>query len=101
MIVATYQLGIARFARLSLTEKVEALGKAAADFEMKLAVKGRKLGHPADHPSDYLAGVGVELIGAPPGSMPRGFQNDADALFETDLPAKYLVRRLGSTLSAE
>jgi hypothetical protein len=101
MIVATYQLGIARFAALSLTEKVEALGKAAANFEMKLAVEGRKLGHPADHPSDYLSGIGVELIGAPPGSLPRDFQNDADALFGTGLPAKDLMRRLGSTLSAE
>jgi hypothetical protein len=101
MIVACYQLGIARFAALSLIEKVEALGKAAADFEKKLAVKGRKLGHPADHPSDYLAGIGVELLGAPPGSVPRDYQNDSDALFAANLPAKYLVRRLGSTLSAE
>jgi hypothetical protein len=101
MIVATYQLGIARFAALSLTEKVEALGKAAANFEKKLAVKGRKLGHPGDHPRDYLAGVGVELLGVPPGSVPRDHQNDSDALFAVQLPAKYLVRRLGSTLSAE
>jgi hypothetical protein len=54
MIVASYQLGIARFAALSLIEKVEALAKAAADFEKKLGVKGRALGHPAEHPSDYL-----------------------------------------------
>jgi hypothetical protein len=101
MTVATYQSGIARFARLSLTEKVEALAKAAADFEMRLAVNGRKLGHPADHPSDYLDGIGVELIGAPPGSLPRAFQNDADALFWTGLPAKHLMRRLGSTLPGE
>jgi hypothetical protein len=43
----------------------------------------------------------VELLGVPPGSVLRDYQNDSDALFAVQPPAKYLMRRLGSTLSAE
>jgi hypothetical protein len=43
----------------------------------------------------------LELLGVPPGFVPRDHQNDSDALFAANLPAKYLMRRLGSTLSAE